>query len=239
MRRSIRGPLAAGLAIALMAGGCGASGRSASKPPSAPAHEHVGFMVVEKGGVSQDADGDGGYGLVITNPTTRDALWVSLYVHLLDARSHLVATQTQNLILMPADNTYYVGGSFTSESEVVTRVSVTGIIRKSVPYRYALPSVARVRLVKGEDSSEQVVGSVVNLLGATLSQDDPVGIVFFDAHHRVIGGATGILGQAVPGTNQRTFHVPIRTLPHLRSVGVTIGDVIAPLHRGRTQTVSA
>lgn len=197
-------------------------------------------MVVEQSGVTQDADGDGGYGLVIDNPTTRDALWVSLYIHLLDARSHVVATQTQNLIVMPADNTYYVGGSFTSEADAVTRVSVSGIIRRSVPYRYALPSVSQVRLVKGADHSEQVVGSVVNLLGATLSRDDPVGVVFFGSHHRVIGGSAGILGHAVPGTNQRTFHVPIRPLSRLRSVGVTIGQLIAPGHREkRAQTVPA
>lgn len=118
-------------------------------------------MVVEKSGVTQDSDGAGGYGLVIDNPTTRDALWVSLYIHLLDARSHVVATQTQNLILMPA-------------------------------------------------------------------------------HGNVVGGAAaGILGQAVPGTNQRTFRVPIRPSPRVRSVGVTLGELVAPDRREPTQPVSA
>lgn len=231
--------LATAVAISILGAGCGGSGRAASHPAATAARQHIGFMVVEKSGVTQAADGDGGYGLVIDNPTARDALWVSLYIHLLDARSHVVATQTQNLILMPADNTYYVGGSFTARPRTVTRVSVTGVIRKSVPYRYALPSVTNLRIVKGPDGSEQVVGSVVNLLAATLSRDDPMGIVFFDAHHNVVGGAAGILGQAVPGTNMRTFHVPIRPSPRLRSVGVTLGELVAPDQRERTQPVSA
>jgi hypothetical protein len=239
MRPSVRALLATAAAISVLGAGCGASGRPASHAGAATAHQHVGFMVVEKSGVTQDADGAGGYGLVIDNPTTRDALWVSLYIHLLDARSHVVATQTQNLILMPADNTYYVGGSFTARAHTVTRVAVTGIIRRSVPYRYALPSVTNLRLVKGPDESEQVVGSVVNLLGATLSRDDPMGIVFFDAHGNVVGGAAGILGQAVPGTNQRTFRVPIRASPRVRSVGVTLGELVASDRREPTQPVSA
>jgi hypothetical protein len=52
-------------------------------------------MVVEKSGVTQASDGAGGYGVVIANPTTRDALWVSLYIHLLDARSHVVGTRSR------------------------------------------------------------------------------------------------------------------------------------------------
>jgi len=197
-------------------------------------------MVVEKSGVTQASDGAGGYGVVIANPTTRDALWVSLYIHLLDARSHVVGTQVQNLILMPADNTYDIGGSFASATDPVTRVSVSGIIRKSIPYRYALPSVSQVRVVKGPGDSEQVVGSVANIVGATLSRDDPVGVVFFGPHGKVIGGTAGIIGQAVTDSDMETFHVPISRLPDLRSVGVTVGDVIARAHRHpQTQADSA
>ena len=71
-----------------------------------------------------------------------------------------------------------------------------------------------MRLVKGRDDSEQVVGSVA--------------------------ARRGIIGQAVTDSDMETFHVPIRRLPDLRSVGVTVGDVIARAHRHpQTQADSA
>jgi hypothetical protein len=198
-----------------LAAGCGDTATvtvpgSIKAPSAAPAHQRVGFMVVEKSSVTQEANGVGGYGLVINNPTTRDAIWVSLHIHLLDAKSRIVVTQIQFMELMPADNTYYVGGSFTSDNDRVTRVSVSGTIRKSAPYRYPLPNVSMLRIVKRPPGLEAAVGAVANGLGYTLSRQDPVGVVYFGLHGRVIGGTSGILGKAVPDTNMYTFRVPIQ-----------------------------
>jgi len=44
----------------------------------------------------------------------------------------------------------------------------------------------------------------------------------------------------VTDSDMETFHVPISRLPDLRSVGVTVGDVIARAHRHpHTQADSA
>jgi hypothetical protein len=193
-------------------------------------------MVVEKSGVTQEANGVGGYGLVIKNPTTRDAIGVSLHIHLLDTHSHVVAAQTQFMLLMPADNTYYVGGSYTSDTDRATRVSVSGAIRKSVPYRYALPNVSMLRMVTRPPDLETAVGAVANGLGYTLSRRDPVGIVFFDSHGRVIGGTKGILGRALPDSNMGTFRVPIQLDVPIKSIAATVGAVGIPFHRKRRRS---
>jgi hypothetical protein len=201
-------------------------------------------MVVEKSGVTQEPNGFGGYGVVIDNPTTRDAFSVSLQIHLLDAHSRIVATQTQFMVLMPADNTYYVGGNFTSATDPVTRVSVSGTIRKSAPYRYALPDVSMLRLVTRPPQLETAVWAVTNDLGYTLSRNDPVGMVFFGLHGRVIGGTSGVLGKVVPDVNMRRFRVPIQLEVPIERIAVTVGAVAAPPHRTRhrsgasTQTAS-
>jgi hypothetical protein len=228
--------VAASLSTVALAAGCGGTATvsvpgSIEAPTTPPAHQHVGFMVVEKSGVTQDENGVGGYGLVINNPTTRDAIWVSLQIHLLDVHSHIVATQTQFMELMPADNTYYVGGSFTSENDPVTRVSVSGTIRKSEPYRYALPNVSMLRIVTRPPDLETAVGAVANGLGYTLSRQDPVGIVYFGSHGRVIGGTSGILGKAVPDTNMYTFKIPIQLEVPIKSIAATVSDVAAPHHK--------
>ena len=83
-----------------------AGGGSSSQPATTTTAAH---LVVTKTGVSGDNYGNVGYGIVLKNPTGSDAINVTLQINL-TKNGQILDTDSQDLTLIAAHTTYFVGG---------------------------------------------------------------------------------------------------------------------------------
>src|SRR5581483_2696990 len=163
-------------------------------PAPAPPQPIAAKVLADKAGVSSRYSSIGstfaGYGVVLRNVSPdEDALRVSVLANVLDAAGRILASDSQDIVGIPAGATYYVGGdviysSATPAVSLETSVQVGGRHSKSIG---ALPPIANLRWTSGSSGAE-VDGEFSNPYTRTMSDLARIGVVCFDASGNVIGG---------------------------------------------------
>jgi hypothetical protein len=180
---------------------------AATEPAPEPESESEEAVVaVSKMGFSQDEHGEVGYGFVLVNNSAQeDALDVTVTVNVLDASGTIIATEAEAINVIPAGETFYLGGATYASGEKADQLEPIVAVGSSEEASYPLPAVSRVRLINEEYLGLRVRGEVENTLDQPLSQLARIGIVVFDSRGEVVGGGFTFLDADLPPGRRASF----------------------------------
>jgi hypothetical protein len=150
------------------------------------------------------------YGVLVRNSSTQtDALGVRLLVNLVGASNRLLGTRNASIPLIPGGSTYALGGVLAAPAGVrVTRLEVViqgGGRRDKAD---APATLANVHVVPSADDPGyvgSVEGEIANGDPYRLLQRASFSAVILDAAGDIVGGATGLLADSLPGGAREYF----------------------------------
>ena len=177
------------------------------EPPEAADDAAVAEVVPAKTGVSQGDGREIGYGIVLENRSANeDALDVTVTVNILDAAGDVIATEAERINVIPAGETFYLGGaSYGDERTRAVALETIVDVGSSEPAAYPLPQVTKVTVTRDEFLGYRVRGEVVNNLDQPLSSFAKIGIVLFDERGEVVGGGFTFLDAELPPGRRAGF----------------------------------
>jgi hypothetical protein len=165
----------------------GASGSlAASTASQSPASTRAGNLVITKRALLPGASGSGyaEYGLILSNPTSRDALDVPITVTGSDSKGRAVVTDNPTVTLVPAGKSVVVAGELVWGVPLdVSRMSVkVGANQWSARGR-GLPPVHGVKVAADGDA----VGVFTNPYGKPMPSGASMLALFLDAAGHIVG----------------------------------------------------
>ena len=147
-----------------------------------------------------------GYGAVIVNPSSQDALEVEITVNLLDAKGNVFETDTGTLTGIPAGSKFYYGGEvYVQKSDKPKRLEVYADAGSWDSIDLVLPKISNVQVINEEYWGTKVRGQVTNNLDKTLSSLAKIGVVLFDKRGRVVGGGYTYLDADLKSGRKASF----------------------------------
>ena len=199
------------VALLLLAVGCGGAAETASTEPSdvpdavvteepdasteisadtdEPEASGEAEVVIDKAGFAYESEyGELGYGLVLKNTSEMDAVGVQVSINFMDKSGTILVTEDDSLNVIPAGETYYLGGSTYAEDGKPKKMEAFIDIESSEPAQYELPKVSKVRILKDEWMGVSVKGQVKNIFDDDLSSMATITCVIFDKNGKVVGG---------------------------------------------------
>ena len=140
-------------------------------------------------------------------------------------------TDTQTINLIPAHTTIFVGGStnLPSPRPTPTKLAVSSSISQSVAAKY--PGIKVSQLKIGNDGFGDLTahGVVTNDTNAALASFAQIGIVYFDAAGKVVGGSSSFPEAELAPKASAAFNDPI-TVPgsvHVASIRASCENLSA------------
>lgn len=130
-----------------------------------------------------------GYGVAVKNASQdADAIGVTVSVNALDARKRVVGSDSNDVSVIPAGETFNVGGDLDVGNAKIDDLEVTVDVRKSGPPELAVPSVSNVRVERDEFGFLTVRSQLTNDLPGTLSSLTDAFVVLKDSSGSIVGG---------------------------------------------------
>jgi hypothetical protein len=168
-----------------------------------------GELEIVKSGFSERG-ADLSYGALVRNTSTQtDALGVRLLVNLVGASNRLLGTRTASIPLIPAGGTYALGGLLAAPAGArVTRLEIVVQGGERRAAAETLTTLANIRVVPSADDPGflgSVDGEVGNGDPYRLLQRATFSAVILDPSGNVVGGATGVLADSLPGGAREYF----------------------------------
>lgn len=225
----VMGALFGALAVVTLAlaAGCGTAAQSAGPEPSATPDSVVtaepepsssmtvttdesgeAEVVIDKAGFAYKGEYDEvGYGLVLENTSSLDAVGVQVSVNFMDKGGTILTTEDSTINVIPAGGTYYLGGQTYTEDGKPKKMEAFVDIDSSEPAQYALPDVSQVRIVRDDWGDISVKGQVKNNLDDSLSSIATISCVVFDKSGKVVGGGFTFLDSDLKSGRTAGFEV--------------------------------
>jgi hypothetical protein len=173
-------------------------------------------VVIDKQGYSQRPDKYGtgstvSLGLFLHNTSdTQDALNVYLLIDMVAADGQLVATKTDNVSLVSADQTYAYGTSMSLRTQAaVTKLEITVRIGShQLKQSHLLPEFANVQILPNKSDAGwvgEVDGEVLNTAPDLTLRSANLSIVLLDAAGNPVGGGSASTSSPLPSGSRMVF----------------------------------
>jgi predicted small lipoprotein YifL len=189
-------------------------------------------VFIKQKGFSQEED-DVYMGAVLKNNGTAGASDIEVTFNALDKHGDVVATETADVSVVPAGETFNVGADTLVDGEKVHSVEIYADVADSVGPEYGLPEVSRARVTHEryefmDGGNTEITAQVRNNMDQSLSSLASVYAVMFDASGKVIGGTHTYPERDIRPGRRASIDFPITDfLPEVAKVAVSADNEVS------------
>lgn len=172
-------------------------------------------------------------GAVLKNNGTAGAADVEVTLNALDGNGDVVATETADVAVIPAGETFNVGMDTMAEGENVKSLEVYADVAESASDEYGVPTVTRSRVQHErydfmDGGNTDITAQVRNNMDEPLSSLANVYAVMFNANGKVIGGAHTYPEREIRPNRRASVSFPITDfLPEVTKVAVSVDNEVS------------
>jgi hypothetical protein len=172
-------------------------------------------------------------GAILKNNGTAGAADVEVTLNALDSNGDVVATETADVAVIPAGETFNVGMDTMVDGENVKSIEVYADVDDSASSEYGVPTVTRPRVQHEsydfmDGGNTNITAQVRNNMDEPLSSLANMYVVMFNANGKVIGGAHTYPDRDIRPNRRASISFPITDfLPEVTKVAVSADNEVS------------